>query len=173
SWSYARLEDRANRIAHLLRRHGVRRGALVGLAMDRGPDMAATLLGVQKAGAGYVPLDPKFPPDRLAYMAQDAGLAALLTQAAHADRFDLDGRPVLALDALESELAQLPATRLARDATAATPESTAYVLYTSGSTGKPKGVQVPHRAVANLLASMQREPGIDADDCWLAVTTLS
>jgi amino acid adenylation domain-containing protein len=170
---YAALEARANRIARLLRGHGVQKGALVGLAMDRGTDMVAALLGILKSGAGYVPLDPGFPADRLAYMAGDAGLAALVTQQAHAARFDLRGRPVLALDALADELEALPATRLGRDAGAADPESPAYVIYTSGSTGRPKGVVVPHRAVSNFIASMQSEPGLDAQDRLLAVTTLS
>ncbi|MDQ8024347.1 MAG: amino acid adenylation domain-containing protein, partial [Moraxellaceae bacterium] len=111
--------------------------------------------------------------ERLTYMAGDAGLAALLTQQAHAGNFDLRGRPVLALDALEDELAALSGERLGRDAMAAEPESIAYVIYTSGSTGRPKGVQVPHRAVSNFLASMQREPGIGENDRLVAVTTLS
>src|SRR5690606_19870414 len=170
---YAALEQRANRIARLLRASGVRRGALVGLSMDRGTDMLAALLGILKAGAGYVPLDPQFPADRLSYMAGDAGLAALVTQQHHAARFDLRGRPVLALDALHDELAALPDTRLGRDADAAGPETPAYVIYTSGSTGRPKGVQVPHRAVSNFIASMQSEPGLGRDDRLVAVTTLS
>ncbi|MDR7067470.1 amino acid adenylation domain-containing protein [Pseudoxanthomonas japonensis] len=173
SLSYRQLEARANRIARLLRRHGIGRGALVGLALDRGLDMLAAMLGILKAGAGYVPLDPAFPHGRLAYMVEDAGLAALVTQRAHAGRLDLRGRPVLALDALESALAAEADGRLGRDASAAEAESTAYVIYTSGSTGKPKGVQLPHRAVANLMASMQRWPGMDPDDRLLAVTTLS
>jgi len=171
--SYRQLDARANRIARLLRRHGVGRGALVGLAVDRGLDMLAAMLGILKAGAGYLPLDPAFPQERLAYMADDAGVAALLTQSGHADRFDLRGRPVLSLDTLESALAAEHDGRLGRDVHAAEPESTAYVIYTSGSTGKPKGVLLPHRAVANLIASMQRWPGIDPDDRLLAVTTLS
>lgn len=171
--SYRQLEARANRIAHLLRRHGVQKGALVGLAVDRGADMLVSLLGILKAGAGYVPLDPQFPADRLSYMAGDAGLAALVTQSHHVDRFDLRGRPVLALDTLAAELAALPDTRLGRDAGAAAPESAAYVIYTSGSTGRPKGVQVPHRAVSNFITGMQAEPGLSIDDRLVAVTTLS
>ncbi len=170
--SYAELEAKANRIAHQLRAQGVHRGALVGLAVDRGVDMLAGLLGILKSGAGYVPLDPQFPAERLAYMAGDAGLAALVTQSAHAARFDLRGRPVLQLDLLESQSAQAT-PRIGRDADAALPESVAYVIYTSGSTGRPKGVQVPHRAVANFIESMAREPGLAAGDRLLAVTTLS
>lgn len=170
---YDELEARANRIAHLLRARGVHRGSLVGLVLDRGVDMLAGLLGVLKAGAGYVPLDPNFPAERLSYMASDAGLAALLTTSRHADHFDLRGRPVLALDTLQEELASLPTSRIGRDDGAAQPESVAYVIYTSGSTGRPKGVQVPHRAVSNFLSSMAKEPGLGAEDRLVAVTTLS
>jgi amino acid adenylation domain-containing protein len=169
---YARLEARANRIAALLRARGVRRGALVGLAVDRGVDMLAALLGILKTGAGYVPLDPAFPQDRLSYMISDAGLAALVTQRSHAGRFDLRGRPVLELDALADELAQASPARVAVEG-GVDPEAIAYVIYTSGSTGKPKGVQVPHRGVTNFITAMQARPGIDADDRLVAVTTLS
>ncbi|GLQ46116.1 hypothetical protein GCM10007862_11670 [Dyella lipolytica] len=171
--TYAQLDERANRIARLLRSRGVRSGALVGIALERGIDMLAALLGVLKTGAGYVPLDPAFPEERLAFMVSDASLAALVTEQAHAARFDLRGRPVLALDQLVAELAAQPATRLATDTDAVAPDAVAYVIYTSGSTGRPKGVQVPHRATANFLTTTQREPGMRADDRLVAVTTLS
>ena len=171
--SYGELEQRANRIARVLRGHGVRRGSLVGIAVDRGVDMLAALLGILKAGAGYVPLDPQFPPGRLAYMAADAGLAMLLTSRAHAAHFDLRGRPVLLLEEQGAELSAVAATRIGRDDDAALPEDVAYVIYTSGSTGRPKGVRIPHRAVSNFLTSMAREPGLAASDRLLAVTTLS
>ncbi|MFC7302485.1 non-ribosomal peptide synthetase [Cognatiluteimonas weifangensis] len=171
--SYAELETRANRIAHVLRGHGVRRGALVGLAVDRGADMVAALLGILKAGAGYVPLDPQYPRERLAFMSADAGLAMLVTTREHAPHFDLRGRPMLLLDAHADALAAAGDERPGRDADAALPEDIAYVIYTSGSTGRPKGVMVPHRAVSNFLASMRREPGLTAHDRLLAVTTLS
>jgi len=171
--TYAQLEARANRIAHLLRANGVRNGTLVGLSLDRDADMLAALLGVLKAGAGYVPLDPGFPAERLAYMAGDANLSALVTQRRHAGQFDLEGRPLLALDELADVLDAQSGMRIGRDDGAAQPESSAYVIYTSGSTGKPKGVQVQHRAVSNFLAGMRAEPGIGAEDRLLAVTTLS
>jgi amino acid adenylation domain-containing protein len=170
--SYSELEQRANRIAHALRSHGVRRGSLVGIAVDRGVDMLAALLGVLKAGAGYVPLDPQFPHERLAYMAADAGLALLLTSQEHAAHFDLRGRPVLLVDDVVAGEA-MPAQRIGRDGGAASPEDVAYVIYTSGSTGRPKGVRVPHRAVSNFLDSMRIEPGLGALDRLVAVTTLS
>lgn len=171
--TYAELESRANRIAHVLRLHGVRRGALVGIALDRGVDMVAAVLGALKAGAGYVPIDTSFPTERLNYVVGDSGLTALITQSEHAARFDLHGRPVLELDQLDASLDAAQATRIGRDVDAATPESVAYVIYTSGSTGQPKGVVVQHRATANFLAAMQRVPGIQRDDRLVSVTTLS
>lgn len=171
--TYAGLEARANRIAHLLRAHGVRRGMLVGLMVDRDADMPAALLGILKSGAGYVPLDPAFPEERLAYMASDAGLVALVTQRRHAGRIDMQGRPVLVLDDPATPLEAQPETRIGRDVDCALPESVAYVIYTSGSTGRPKGVQVHHAAVTNFITGMQAEPGIGPDDRLLAVTTLS
>ena len=170
---YAWLEERANRLAHSLRSRGVQRGALVGVMLERTVDLVATLLGVWKAGGAYVPLDPAFPRERLAYMASDARLALLVTDSALAGGVEWPRERTLLLDADAAAIESAPATRLARDAQAADAESVAYVLYTSGSTGKPKGVQVPHRAVVNFLASMQREPGLSADDRLVAVTTLS
>ncbi|GAB3094388.1 non-ribosomal peptide synthetase [Lysobacter terrae] len=171
--SYTDLEAQANRIAHVLRGHGIRRGALVGLALDRGVDMLAALLGILKAGAGYVPLDPQFPAERLAYMAADAGLAMLVTTSEYAPRFDLRGRPMLLVDEHATQLSDAAAQRLSDDAEAARPDDPAYVIYTSGSTGRPKGVIVPHRAVSNFITSMQREPGLSERDRLLAITTLS
>lgn len=171
--SYGELESRANRIAHVLRGHGVYRGQLVGLAVGRGVDMLCALLGILKSGAGYVPLDPHYPPERLANMARDANLAALVTERAHADKFHLGPKPVLLVDGQDAHLDMASAQRIGRDDRAAQPESVAYVIYTSGSTGSPKGVCVPHRAVSNFLTGMLAEPGIDAEDRLLAVTTLS
>ncbi|OOG46263.1 hypothetical protein B0E52_04655 [Rhodanobacter sp. C06] len=168
--SYRALDEQANRIAHGLIAHGVRPGDLVGIALERGPAMLAALLGTLKAGAGYVPLDPGFPAERLAYMVADAKLAVLLTQASLAARFDRPDRPPIALDAPPAGWDALPVTP---PALSVDPAATAYVIYTSGSTGRPKGVAIPHRAVANFLASMAERPGLHADDRLLAVTTLS
>ncbi|WP_052107768.1 non-ribosomal peptide synthetase [Aerolutibacter daejeonensis] len=172
-WTYAELEAKANRIAHVLRAGGVKRGALVGLALDRGVDMVAAMLAILKTGAGYVPLDPAFPSERLAYMAADAGLAMLVTTSDHAERFDLRGRPLLVLDQQDELVALAANTRLEVDAAAAKPEDAAYVIYTSGSTGRPKGVVVPHRSVSNFLSAMRAQPGLRAQDRLLAITTLS
>jgi amino acid adenylation domain-containing protein len=170
---YAALEARANRLAHCLRSRGAQRGARIGLSLARGPDMLAAVLAVLKTGSSYVPLDPDFPADRLAFMAEDAALAALVVDDAIPAAFARTTASVLSLAGDAGEIALAETSRLPRDDAAAAPESPAYLIYTSGSTGRPKGVQVPHRAVSNFLASMQRAPGIGQDERLLAVTTLS
>jgi len=170
--SYRQLDERANRIAHALRARGAGRGALVGISLTRDIDMVATMLAVLKTGAGYVPLDPEFPADRLSYMAQDANLSVLVTESALTTRIDSEGTARLLLDEATDELDALPTTRLTSDA-AFDGTSVAYVIYTSGSTGRPKGVAIPHHAVVNFLAAMAQRPGLCADDRLLAVTTLS
>jgi len=171
--TYAQLDARANRIAHVLRERGVGRGQLVGLSLARSTDMLASLLAVLKSGAGYVPLDPSFPAERLAFMAQDAGLAALVVDDEADALFAFPADQVLSLKNDAALIETASAKRPSHDERAATPESAAYVIYTSGSTGKPKGVCVPHRATSNFISSMQREPGIREDDRLVAVTTLS
>jgi amino acid adenylation domain-containing protein len=171
SLTYAALESRANRIANSLRERGIGHGALVGISLARGLDMVAAVLGVMKSGAGYVPLDPAFPADRLAFMAEDAALAALVVDDDTPLSFAFDASRVLALNS--DEVVHACIERPERNRKAATPDSVAYVIFTSGSTGRPKGVRVPHRAAGNFLTSMQRVPGIAPDDRLVAVTTLS
>ena len=170
--SYADLDARANRLAHVLRSRGVGRGDRVGLCVERGSDMLAALLGILKSGAAYVPLDPAFPAQRLRFMADDAGPACLVSTAALAGSFGLPREQQLLLDSDADILAAAP-TAPVPVADGATGDDPAYVIYTSGSTGTPKGVTVPHRAVVNFLTSMAREPGLAAHDVVVAVTTLS
>ncbi len=170
---YATLEARANAIARALRERGAGRGDFVGLCLERGPMLHAAVLGILKSGAAFVPLDPDYPGARLDFMVADAGLRVLVCSAALAGAFDHPRARTLVLD----EDMDAPAGRrdgpLPADARDATPESPAYVIYTSGSTGRPKGVVVPHRALSNLLRSMQRAPGFGADDRMVAVTVSS
>ncbi|RKY21562.1 MAG: non-ribosomal peptide synthetase, partial [Planctomycetota bacterium] len=174
--TYAELLSRADGVAARLTALGLGPGDLVGLYVERGLPMLCALLGVARAGAAYVPLDPGFPSERLAFMAQDAGLAAVITTERDPGAL-AEGVPhVLTLDA---QAAVLPVAHADPQAAAAptprraVPDDLAYVLYTSGSTGRPKGVAVPHRAVVNLLQSMAREPGLQASDVFAALTTLS
>jgi amino acid adenylation domain-containing protein len=173
SLNYGELNMRANRLAHALRAKSVGRGQLVGLCLERGAEMLVAQLAILKCGAGYVPLDPAYPADRLAFMVQDAGLSMLLTDSVSSGLVEFPRERSIHVDTEQMQIATLSATDISADALSARPEDTAYVIYTSGSTGKPKGVQVPHRAVVNFLASMQMQPGLNAEDRLVAVTTLS
>jgi amino acid adenylation domain-containing protein len=159
--SYARLEERANRLARHLRRLGVGPESLVGISLERGPALALAVLGVLKAGGAYVPLDPAYPADRLAYMVEDSGARVLLTQAALVPRFPGTGTRVVRLDADRGAIAAESAEPLA---SGATPASLAYVIYTSGSTGRPKGVAVAHGAVVNYVVDFAARTGLGTDD---------
>jgi amino acid adenylation domain-containing protein len=167
SLTYAQLDGRANAIAAALEARGVGPGALVGISLERSLDLVPAVLGVLKTGAGYVPLDPSYPRDRLEFMAQDAAIAVLITDAASREAFSWPADQVLLLDANVG--AGLSRTAPKRPGT----DAVAYVIFTSGSTGKPKGVQVPHRAVVNFLCSMRATPGYRGGDRLVAVTTLS
>ncbi len=178
--TYRELNEQANQLAHALRRLGVGTEVLVGICVERSPDMVVGLLGVLKAGGGYVPLDPAFPAERLAFMLEDAGVGVLLvggTGAAVMERV-LIGRAtavqhIISLDDWEGIAGNPPGTPASSPDGAMSPDTLAYVIYTSGSTGKPKGVQITHRALVNFLHAMQHRPGLTADDVLLAVTTLS
>jgi amino acid adenylation domain-containing protein len=171
--SYEQLDKRANRIAQALRSQGVSRGQRVGLCLERSIDMVAAALGILKAGAAYVPLDPSLPEQRLRFIADDAQLTLLMASTAQTDLFSLPRERRLLLDADAEDIDSAPENPLPIDALSAQPGDPAYIIYTSGSTGQPKGVVIPHRAVVNFLTSMAREPGFTADDVLLAVTTLS
>jgi amino acid adenylation domain-containing protein len=168
--SYDELEAAANRLAHHLRRQGVGREALVGIALERTHELLVAVLAVLKAGGAYVPLDPSYPPERLAFMAADARLQALVTRQHLLGRLPGAGTAVVALDRDAAAIAAEPATRPGATVLGA---DLAYVIYTSGSTGRPKGVQIPHAAVVSLLACMAGRLGAGPSDRLLAVTTLS
>lgn len=164
--SYFELEAEASSWAARLYARGVRGGSRVGVSIGRSRMMLPVLLGVLKTGAAYVPLDPTFPKERLAYMVEDAGLRWVVTERALAANLpDGDYEKIVRDEASAQYDAAEPAVIAAED--------TAYVIYTSGSTGQPKGVQVPHRAVVNFLESMAREPGCTLNDRVVALTTLS
>lgn len=169
-WTYRELNEQANTIAAVLRKQGVKPETLVGLCVDRSPEMLAALLGIHKAGGAYVPLDPTFPHERLAFMLADSSAPVLITQTSLASFFpDYEGSVIL-LDNLEEPL---PSTKNRSSRRKPAADNLAYVLYTSGSTGRPKGVMIGHRALLNFLLSMQKRPGLCAEDTLLAVTTLS
>ncbi|MHC1765982.1 MAG: amino acid adenylation domain-containing protein [Verrucomicrobiia bacterium] len=169
SYTYGALERRSAALAERLRTLGAGPGTLVGIHMNRSREMLASLLGVLKAGAAYVPLDPAYPLARLEFMAKDAGLELILTSHLVPELGALPKTRILTVDELTRGKVSGGEGQVGR----AAPEDLAYVIYTSGSTGKPKGVEIPHRALVNFLVSMQREPGFSSGDTLLGVTTLS
>ena len=155
--SYAELNLQANRLAHYLIGRGIGPENLVALALPRSAEMIVALLGVLKAGAAYLPLDPDYPVERLAYMLRDAQPACALTNVQIAERLRLpEGVAQLLLDHSETAgaLAQSPETNPsdAKRTQPLNPHNPAYVIYTSGSTGTPKGVLMPGSVLGNLLA---------------------
>src|SRR5438093_8206067 len=132
---------------------GVKPEGVVGICVERSPELVVGLLGILKAGGAYVPLDPSYPADRLAFMIEDAQLPVLLTQERLVESLPPHTATVVAID---GSFAQYPTTA---PATATTAEHVAYVIYTSGSTGRPKGVEGLHRGAIHRFQWMyQRYP---------------
>ncbi len=171
--TYRELNRRANQLAHyLVRRCGIGAETLVGLCVERSLEMMIGLLGIMKAGAAYVPLDPNYPQERIVYVLQDAQAPLLITQSATLSNFEFSFENIKAL-CLDTEWKNVAKEDASNANVALAPENLAYAIYTSGSTGKPKGVGIPHRALTNFLAAMRARPGLTEQDILLAVTTLS
>jgi amino acid adenylation domain-containing protein len=172
SLTYETLNTQANQLAHYLQSLGVGPESLVGICVDRSPAMVVSLLAILKAGGSYVPLDPAYPLDRLAYMIEDAKLPILLTQQTYQAQFADQAVQMVCLDAAADgvAIAQQPTTN---PTSGVVPDNLAYTIYTSGSTGKPKGVQICHSTAVNFLTAMQQQPGLTSTDALLAVTTIS
>ncbi|TMR99680.1 non-ribosomal peptide synthetase [Nonomuraea basaltis] len=158
--SYADLNREANRLAHSLRARGVGRETRVGILVERSPQLAVAILGVLKAGGVYVPVDPAYPPDRIAFILADAGAKVLVTQERLApdtaiEMVFLDGPSMAGGDA-DCDLAEAP-----------DPASLAYVVYTSGSTGRPKGAMIEHRSLVTFARDIVDRLGLGAGDRFL------
>ena len=159
--TYGELNRRANQLAHYLQALGVGPNVLVGLCVERSLDLVVGLLGILKAGGAYVPLDPIYPPERLAFMMEDAATPVLVTQQHLLTRLAPKGVHVVCLDSSAPELARQSADDAISRATA---DDLAYVIYTSGSTGRPKGVQITHRSLCNLVFWHQRAFAVTSSD---------
>ena len=166
SLTYAALNARANRVAHVLIGMGVGPGTLVGLCTRRSLDMVTGALAIQKAGGAYVPMDPGYPADRIALYIEDSACPVIVTQSG----IDLPahGAAVLAIDTDPA----IAAASVENPNAAVSPADLAYMIYTSGSTGRPKGVMVEHRNVVNFFVGMDQRLGT-TPGTWLAVTSLS
>ena len=169
--TYEELNHRANQLAHHLRSLGVGPETLVGLRMERSPEMIVGLLGILKAGGAYLPIDPDYPEERIRYMIEDSGVQIIVTNIVGADGVAGDGlQDVRYVMFDDPAIAQQPETNpdiLTR------PENLAYVIYTSGSTGRPKGVQVLQRGLINHAQTLARAYTIGPDDRVLQFITLS
>ncbi|WNM31439.1 amino acid adenylation domain-containing protein [Streptomyces sp. Li-HN-5-11] len=152
--SYAELDARANRLAHHLAGRGAGPESVVALALERGVDLVVAVLAVLKSGAAYLPVDPQYPAERIAFMLDDAAPALVLASAATAEAVAGPGTPVLLVDS--ADVRAEPAGPAPAERPAALPGQLAYVIYTSGSTGRPKGVGVPSGAFANTVAALSR-----------------
>ncbi|HVH12218.1 MAG TPA: amino acid adenylation domain-containing protein [Longimicrobium sp.] len=162
--THAELEARANRLAHHLRTLGVRPETRVAICVERGPDMAVAILATLKSGGAYIPLDPAYPAERLAWMLKDSRAAVLLTHAPLAESLSLSAPAVVRLDADAEAIAAAPDHAPESGVEA---ENLAYVIYTSGSTGRPKGVAMHHRGLMSFATDMADRLGLGADDRFL------
>jgi amino acid adenylation domain-containing protein len=168
--TYRELNRRANQLARRLGNAGVCPGARVGVSMERSLDLMVGLLGILKAGAAYVPLDPSFPKDRLRFIIDDAAIGVLVTQERLARALGNHELRSICIDTDSSAIAHEPGGNLE---TSVSSDDLAYVMYTSGSTGQPKGVRVRHRNVVNFFAGMDAAIDGGRPGVWLAVTSIS
>ncbi|WP_017653095.1 non-ribosomal peptide synthetase [Fortiea contorta] len=160
--TYAELNIKANQIAHYLQKLGIKTAELVGISLPRSLDMIIGILGILKAGAAYVPLDPNYPIERLAFILEDAQLQVILTQKQLCQKLATNQTQLVYLDA-DGEIAQQSRDNPSSQATSA---SLAYIIYTSGSTGQPKGVLVNHHNVMRLFAATDAWFKFNHQDVW-------
>ena len=167
--TYQTLVEQANQLSRLLIDNGIKKGDIIGLAVDRSPEMVICLLAIMKCAAAYLPLDPEYPKDRITFMLDDSQAKILLTSEKYKGIFQSQATEFLLEDVwkkLSEYDTNTPEVGLKGD-------DLAYILYTSGSTGKPKGVMIRHYSLVNCLLSLQKVPGIGSADKFLAITTIS
>ena len=167
--SYAELNAKANQLAHYLQDNGIQSGDHIGICLERSPDMIISVLGVLKAGAAYVPLDPTHPKERFTHILNDASVALVLTATKLVERLPEEACSVILMDQAHSQMDKYSVISPEIGSRA---EDLAYIIYTSGSTGTPKGVMVQHRAVVNLIDWVNTTFGMNEQDKVLWVTSL-
>ncbi|AZO40905.1 amino acid adenylation domain-containing protein [Mesorhizobium sp. M7D.F.Ca.US.005.01.1.1] len=178
--TYRELNERANRFARYFSSCGVARETLTAVCLPRSAEVLAVLLGVWKAGGAFLPLDPDYPPDRIAFMLADAGAALLITETSLLPKFgaafqpEASGqpaaRPAICIDACRSSVAEQDPDN---PGVIAVPDALAYVIYTSGSTGQPKGVMITQANVGHYAQAMVRAIELGSDDIWLHTASFS
>jgi len=169
--TYRALHEQSNQLAHYLVSKGIGKESLVPICIERGVEMIVGLLGILKAGASYVPVDPEYPEDRITYMLEDTGATIVLSsQQSRAKITGIDKLDIIELDSDQAQINEQPVVdlQLATD-----PNQLIYVIYTSGSTGKPKGVMIEHTSVVNLLMSVAKEVDFKPCSIFMSVTTFS
>ncbi|HKP47822.1 MAG TPA: amino acid adenylation domain-containing protein, partial [Pyrinomonadaceae bacterium] len=166
--NYSELDARANQVARMLRANRASRESIVGICIDRSIDMAIGIVGILKAGAAYLPLDPDYPKDRLAWLLHDSAVSTIVTKSTLAEMVSDAGARLILLDGGELE-------EQSKEKFDANPQSDdlAYVIYTSGSTGEPKGVEIEHGNLANYLLALQHEIQLTAADRYLHTASIS
>ena len=164
------VNRRANQLARYLVQLGVERGDLVGVCLERSPDMVAVLLGILKAGAAYVPLDPSYPGERLAFILKDSGARVAVAERKSSSRLPQGHARILCLEDEAARIGEQADDDLEMPITA---EDLMYVIYTSGSTGQPKGVEALHRASLNRFAWMWSRYPFSSDEAGCLTTSLN
>ena len=166
---YSELQDKINKMAQYFWSEGLRPEQVVGICLERTPDLIVGLFAILQCGAAYLPLDPKFPKSRLEFMINDSEASFLLTDKEHLNTLPALKNTLLIEEALTFGNINTQAPKYSNEDAA----SIAYIMYTSGSTGKPKGVTITHKNLLNFLYSMAEMPGINKNDRLLSITTIS
>lgn len=168
--SFAELNARANQLARHLQLLGVDGESIVGICIDRSLEMAIGILGILKSGGAYLPLDPDYPAERLAFMVEDARPSVIVTKAKLAELITAESSQFVLLDNDWSRIAEQSSENLSAHPS---PAHLAYVIYTSGSTGAPKGVMIEHGNLSNYLLALDREIGVRNDDVYLHLASIA
>jgi amino acid adenylation domain-containing protein len=166
--TFSEINSRANQLARHLLRRGLEPEARVGVMLPRTPDALVALLAIFKAGGCYLPLDPEYPPERLAFMLDDAAVSLLITEESLRVHLPEQATPVITLD--DEQLAEQSIENVENEVR---PEQLAYIIYTSGSTGRPKGVSVEHRQLLHTLQSAQEVLKLTEADCLPSIASFS
>lgn len=166
--TYEELNQRADQLAQILQQMGVQPDDLIGLCVDRSLNLGIGILGILKAGAAYVPLDPNYPPDRLRFMLTDTQVSIVLTQSGLIEKLPRSQAQIICLDQLDFSSNVTPQVRKT-----VTPDHLAYVIYTSGSTGIPKGVLLTHHGLCNVVEAQRQVFPLSRDSKILQLSALS